>query len=144
AALTVAASYRNFSPVHLRLGPVELDMSCRDGSGGRAWAGGAAWVAPGETAAVRLGPEGLRGQTCPGGIAAYAPTGRVRLLQAGISGYAEQSAVCADGRAIPLVAVMSDDSGAAFTFHSAAGTVFTVSAAAYDASRVLAAICGGG
>lgn len=143
ATLKMEARYRNLAPVHLRIGPVELEMTCRDGSSGCAFSGGALWLAPGETDSLSMsGERTVHGQSCPAGIERYEPTGLVRHLQAGIGGYAEQVAVCPDGRNVAIVLVMADALGQRYAFHTGDGRAIEVDVADYDARRILGRICG--
>jgi hypothetical protein len=143
ATLQVEARYANRSGVPVSLGPVELDMRCADGSTGRAWSGGSAWLLPGEERTVRVSGEGaIRGQSCPGGIAGYRPTGLVRHLQAGIGGYDEQYASCPDGRKIPVLIRMADASGQAYEIFTGDGRTVGIHFRDYDARLTLGEVCG--
>ncbi|MDX6751566.1 hypothetical protein SH611_17310 [Geminicoccaceae bacterium 1502E] len=143
-ALTVVARYRNLAPVHLRVGAVELTVQCADGQSGPAWAGDASWLAPGQSATTEIrDADPLWGQDCTGStIASYTPTGRVNHLQAGVSGFHEQSARCPDGRSVPLALRMVDRAGEAWAFHAPGSRTIEVRFADYDAGDALGRICG--
>lgn len=143
-AMTVVSRYRNLAPVHLRVGAVELAVQCADGQSGLAWAGDASWLAPGQSATTEIrSTDPLWGQDCTGStVASYTPTGRVNHLQAGVSGFHEQSARCPDGRSVPLVLRMVDRAGEAWSLHAAGGSIIEVRFADYDAGDTLGRICG--
>lgn len=141
----VEVRYANRSGVPMTLGPVELDMRCTDGSTGRAWSGGSAWLLAGEERTVRVSGKGaIRGHSCPSGIAGYRATGLVRHLQAGISGYDEQYAVCPDGRKVPVLIRMADAAGQAYEIFTGDGRAVGIRFRDYDARRALGEICGTG